>query len=348
VVDSATMYASMREQTRRAEALGFDSFWLAEHHFHGFGGMLPSPQVIIPGLAAETARLRFGTAVALLPLHHPLRLAADYATVDVLTGGRLDFGVGVGFQKLEADNLGVSLETARERFGEHLEIILRAWKDEPLNYEGQYGSYHNLHVLPKPVQRPHPPVWMAASSTPESFAWAGERGYSLMTIGFLHDVETHKQHIELYRQAYRAAGHPPEGERVLGAYHAYAGSSAAEAAAVGTQTLAGYMGAASLAQELAGNTREYSAFAAHVPVLRRVRQLSFEDAQTTGRLLIGEPAACRETMARLREELGFTHLLFLFALPDLPYDAVLASMDRFTDQVLGGCAARCEAGDAGG
>src|SRR5207253_227362 len=110
--DSAAFYGSLRDQARRAEALGFSSFWLAEHHFHGFGGMLPSPQVTIPALAAETRRLRFGTAVALLPFHHPLLLAEDYATVDVLSGGRLDFGVGLGFQKLEADNLNAPLDTA--------------------------------------------------------------------------------------------------------------------------------------------------------------------------------------------------------------------------------------------
>src|SRR5215208_1175216 len=100
--DSAPFYASLRAQARAADTLGFESYWLAEHHFHGFGGMLPSPQIVIPALAAHTRRLRFGTGVALLPFHNPLRLAEDYATVDVLTGGRFDFGVGLGFQKLEA------------------------------------------------------------------------------------------------------------------------------------------------------------------------------------------------------------------------------------------------------
>src|SRR5262249_59729491 len=104
--DSAPLSASLRAQARRADPLGFGTFWLAEHHFHGFGGMLPSPQVAIPALAAETRRLRFGTAVVLLPFHNPLLLAEDYATVDVLTGGRPGFGVGGGLQQRRAHGLG--------------------------------------------------------------------------------------------------------------------------------------------------------------------------------------------------------------------------------------------------
>src|SRR5205823_2053179 len=108
------------------------------------------------------------TAVALLPFQHPLRLAEDYATVDVLSGGRLDFGVGLGVQKIEGDALGVPLESGRERFHEHLEIILRAWTDERLSYAGRFGTYDDLCVLPKPVQQPHPQVWVAGSATPST------------------------------------------------------------------------------------------------------------------------------------------------------------------------------------
>ncbi|HEY7062296.1 MAG TPA: LLM class flavin-dependent oxidoreductase [Chloroflexota bacterium] len=333
--DSAAFYAALADQARRAEALGFGSYWIAEHHFHGFGGMIPSPQIVIPALAAQTTRLRFGTGVALLPFHNPLRLAEDYATVDVLTGGRFDFGVGLGFQKLEADNLGAPLDQARERFYEHLDVILRAWTSERLTYDSPNYHYDALYVLPKPVQQPHPPVWLAATATPESFRWAGERGYGMMTIGFLHDLEGLKERIDLYRQAYRAAGHPPEGERVLGTYHAYAGPNAAEAREAGRRGLEYYQGSAKLARELAGVHGNYAAFKAHAPVIERTREMSFEEMQAGARVIVGDPPACRETIARLREELGLTHLLFLFALGGLPDDQVLSSMDRFTDQVLG-------------
>jgi natural product biosynthesis luciferase-like monooxygenase protein len=333
--ESAPLYASLRDQARRAEALGFRSFWLAEHHFHGFGGMLPSPQVVIPALAADAPRLRFGTAVALLPFHHPLLLAEDYATVDVLTGGRLDFGVGMGFQKLEAENLHAPLEVARERYHEHLEIIVRAWTQERLTFEGRFYRFENLTVMPRPVQRPHPPIWVGATATPDSFRWAGEHGYGIMTIGHLLDPAEIAERLALYREAYRAAGHPPGGERILGTYHAFVSPDRAEWEEVGRRGMTYYSRSSILAQELAVTKERGAAYAAHEPVLARMRALSFEDLVARRRVLIGEPAACRDTLAGLCEELGYTHVIFLFALGGLPYDAVLRAMDRFADEVLG-------------
>jgi len=331
LVDSAPLYASLRAQARRAEALGFGSFWLAEHHFHGFGGMLPSPQIVIPRLAAETERIRFGTGVALLPFHNPLRIAEDYATVDVLADGRFDFGVGLGFQKWEADNLDAPLETARARFAEHLDIVLKAWSEDYLTYEGEFHQYHNLCVLPKPLQRPHPPVWLAATQTHESFRWAGERGYAMMTIGFLHDVPGLKERIDVYREAYRAAGHPPAGERVVGTYHTYLGTSTAEAREIGARGLQWYQGSASQAHGMGG---VQAGFQAHEQVIQRTRTLRFEEFQDLGRVVVGDPAACREQVARLREELGLTHLLCNFALGGMSADEILRSMDRFAEQVM--------------
>lgn len=333
--DSAAFYQSLREQARRAQQLGFGSFWLAEHHFHGFGGMLPSPQIVMPALADEAPRLRVGTAVALLPFHHPLRLAEDYATVDALTGGRLEFGVGLGFLKLEADNLDAPLATARERFQEHLAIILRAWTSPQLDYDGQFHQYHGLRILPKPVQRPHPPVWIAATATPESFRWSGEHGYRMMVIGHLHDVPDLKERITLYREAYRAAGHPPEGERVLAAYHTYTSPNAADVRRVGARGMEIYSASSAQAREWAGMASTEAVFAAHAPVLQRMRQLTYDDLQARSRLIIGEPAACRERILYLQEELGLTDLVFLFALGSLTYDELLRSMDRFADLVLG-------------
>jgi natural product biosynthesis luciferase-like monooxygenase protein len=331
---SAPFYAQLRAQVRAAEELGYQSFWFAEHHFHGFGGMLPSPHVVIANMAESAPRLRFGTGVVLVPFHHPLRTAEDYATVDVLTGGRLEFGVGVGFQRLEADNFGCPLDTARARFQEYLAVILQAWRGEALHYEGQFGRWHAPVVLPRPVQQPHPPVWVAATGTPESFAWAGSQGYRMMVIGFLNDPAGHAERIAQYRQAYRAAGHPPANERVLGAWHVYVSDDAAEVAAVGARAMSGYLGAAQLAQELAGAGREFHAFPAHGPLLARTRAMEFADMRTARRVIMGDPGWCREVLAALREELGLTDMLFIFAHIGLSGDAVLRQMDRWAREVL--------------
>ncbi|MBX5492853.1 MAG: LLM class flavin-dependent oxidoreductase [Chloroflexi bacterium] len=333
--DSAPFYAHLRAQVRAAEELGYQSFWFAEHHFHGFGGMLPSPHVVIASMAEVAPRLRFGTGVVLVPFHHPLLTAEDYATVDVLTGGRLEFGVGLGFQRLEADNFGCPLDTSRARFQEYLEVILRAWSGAELHYEGQFGCWHAPAVLPRPVQRPHPPVWVAATGTPESFTWAGSKGYRMMVIGFLNDPAGHKERIALYRQAYRAAGHPPENERVLGAWHVYVSDDAAEVAAAGARAMTGYLGAAQRAQELAGVGRDFHAFPAHGPLLAKTGAMDFPSMQVARRVIMGDPARCREVLAELREELGLTDMLFVFAHVGLSGEAVLHQMEQWATRVLG-------------
>jgi alkanesulfonate monooxygenase SsuD/methylene tetrahydromethanopterin reductase-like flavin-dependent oxidoreductase (luciferase family) len=117
------------EQVAFGEQLGFDSVWLAEHHFHSFGGLFSATPVIGAAIAQKTSRIRIGTAVILLPYHHPIRIAEDYATLDCLSQGRLEFGVGHGFVKWEALTFGIPLDELRERFQENLEIVLKAWSE---------------------------------------------------------------------------------------------------------------------------------------------------------------------------------------------------------------------------
>lgn len=137
--------------------LGFDSVWLGEHHFCNY--LCPSPQVFAAAVAQRSSRLRIGTAVALLPLHGPIRLAEDYAMVDVLGNGRLDFGASRGFQKTSYDGFGISMKESRERSAEGIEIIDKSWSHEILTYTGHYRSIPRLSVFPRPPQQPRPPIW---------------------------------------------------------------------------------------------------------------------------------------------------------------------------------------------
>src|SRR5215212_5538380 len=226
-----------------AEELGFTGVWLAEHHFHGFGGVLSNPAGVGIAITARTRRLRVGTAVTQLPYHHPLRLAEDYATLDVLSEGRLDFGVGTGFLRWENEIWDAPLETAREKFAESLDVILRVWQEENVGFEGQFVSFPSLTLLPRPYQQPHPPIWYAATTTPESFVKAGERGYHLMLIPFLHDVADLREKVQLYRDALRAAGHDPSSREILAAYHVYVGADGAPCRDVAAAGLAAYVGA---------------------------------------------------------------------------------------------------------
>ena len=219
------------EQIAHGEQLGFDSVWLAEHHFHSFGGLFSATPVIAAAIAQKTTKIRIGTAVILLPYHSPLRVAEDYATLDCLSLGRLEFGIGHGFVKWEALTFGIPLDELRERFQENLEVILKAWSEPVLNHKGRFHEYRGVEVWPRPVQEPHPTVWMAATTSLESFELSGRHGFHMMLIPFLNEVEELRLKVEAFFKARREAGHDPSTARVLGVYHAYVGESSAEARA---------------------------------------------------------------------------------------------------------------------
>lgn len=148
----------------RSEAHGFDSAWFAEQHFHNYG-YSPNPVAVALAVATRTSSIRVGTSVAALPLWNPVRLAEDTAFVDVMSDGRLDVGIGWGYQHLGFRGMGISIDERQARFQECLEVLLDAWTGEQVTYSGKYYNFAaDANVLPKPQQRPHPPVWFAVTS----------------------------------------------------------------------------------------------------------------------------------------------------------------------------------------
>ena len=208
-----------------ADNLGLDGVWLAERHFAAqrkpndpMGAGIPSvvsvPLVFASAIAARTKRVRIGTGVSVLPLCHPLRLAEEAATVDQISRGRLDYGVGrSGFPK-SYQNYGVPYAESRERFQETLDIILKAWTEERFSHEGKYYNFEDICLVPKPYQQPHPPVRVAAT-TRETFPQLGTRGYAVVSGLRGFDVNEVLAHLVAYRQAWNEAGHAGDGDVYL-------------------------------------------------------------------------------------------------------------------------------------
>lgn len=171
------VYADTLRLFAEAETLGFRGAWVAEHHFSDYG-TLGGPAVFLSALAARTQKLRLGVAVSILPFHDPIRIAEDYAVVDVISGGRLDFGVGRGYQPKEFAGFGVSMGEARDRFREALQVIETAWREPVLNHAGTFFKFDGLALKPKPLQRPVPVF--VASVSPETFELVKTSGYSMM------------------------------------------------------------------------------------------------------------------------------------------------------------------------
>jgi natural product biosynthesis luciferase-like monooxygenase protein len=330
--EGAERLRAVVEQVGYAEQLGFDSVWLAEHHFHSFGGLFSATPLIATAIAQRTSKIRIGTAVVLLPYHNPLRLAEDYATLDCLSQGRLEFGVGHGFVKWEALTFGIPLEELRERFRENLEVVLKAWSEPSLNHKGRFHEYNGVEVWPRPLQQPHPTVWMAATSTVESFELAGQHGFHLMLIPFLHDVEDLRLKVEAYLNARRIAGHPSS-TRVLAVYHINVGETSAQARAAVAKGLGEYHDAATHANSLTPGMADPESYRSHERHRMQMRSLTFDDMVARSRVLAGSVDEIREKVAYVRERLYLTDLAGNFALGGLTDAEARASMRRFIEQV---------------
>jgi alkanesulfonate monooxygenase SsuD/methylene tetrahydromethanopterin reductase-like flavin-dependent oxidoreductase (luciferase family) len=202
-VPLASIYAMALERIAIMDTSGYDAVWLAEHHFSAFS-VCPSVHMMGVMAAARTKRLRIGTGVSLAPFYNPLRLAEEVALLDVLSGGRVNWGAGRGFERSEFKAFAIPGEESAARFHEAVDIVLAAWSSEKLSYVGKFHSYDGVEVLPKPLQRPHPPVWMAASSL-TAIEWAAAKGFSI-----LMDPHSSRQDLAQKRRHYgeklRAAG----------------------------------------------------------------------------------------------------------------------------------------------
>ncbi|MGZ8489119.1 MAG: LLM class flavin-dependent oxidoreductase [Candidatus Binatia bacterium] len=169
-------FDELLEQIELTEKLNFNEAWFAEHH-HSDYGMLASPNLMIAALARRTERLRFGNLVSVLPLYDPMRLAEECAMLDILTGGRLNIGLGRGVPKDDMKHR-LDRETAQARFEEGIEILLRAWTGETFSYTGKAWGYEEISCRPQPLQKPHPPIYYGATS-PDSPAMVARRGWNL-------------------------------------------------------------------------------------------------------------------------------------------------------------------------
>ena len=197
-----------------AEAWGLDAVWLAELHVAPGRSVLSSPLTVAGAIAARTRRIKIGTAVQILPLCHPLRLAEDTATIDQISQGRLIFGAGRSGFPRAYEAYGIPYAESRDRFAEVLEIVKRAWTEPSFSFDGHYFHFHDVHLVPRPYQQPHPPIRIAASS-PETFEALGTAGYPIFVGARTGTLSQLAPLIAAYRQAHRAAGHPGDGEVYL-------------------------------------------------------------------------------------------------------------------------------------
>ena len=321
---SEVMYRRGVEITQAAEDLGFGNMWLAEHHFSTYG-YLSRPLTFALHLANKTRRIRVGTAVIVVPLHHPLVIAEDIATVDLLSGGRLDVGLGRGYQRYEFERLGQDLGESRTRWEEAVDIILLALAGKAFSYDGKYFKIPETTVLPAPIQKPSPPIWVTAQS-PESIETTVRRGFNLLSGGFGVPIERLREFRRIFDA--HVADHPPARPIRVGTQRpVYVTDSEADARAA--------------AEQARWNMRVTLSLRNNYERVEegRAQPVPFANEPSTDDLLekfavIGTPDTCIRQLRRLHEAMGIDHFNASFWFGDLAQSQVLRSMRLFAEEVM--------------
>ena len=252
-VDSAQGFKDFVEYNVEAEALGYHSTFVVEHHFTGFGQVSASLN-LLTWVAARTSHLRLGTAVVVLPWHNPVLLAEQAATIDLMSNGRLEFGVGKGYRHNEFASFCIPVAEADERFEEGLALILKSWtSEERFSHHGKYWHFENIIVEPPTAQKPHPPIWMAAGS-PDSIKKVAARGYGLMLDQFA-PPEAIFQQFDLFKTEVEKRGRVFDPMTVAVARAYYVARDAADKAKAVENRLAAVQRMNNLAQTPSGDNK---------------------------------------------------------------------------------------------
>jgi luciferase family oxidoreductase group 1 len=321
---SEEVYARAVEQALAAESLGFRNTWLAEHHFSTYG-YVSRPLQLASYIAAKTTRLRIGTAVIVVPLHHPLLIAEEIATLDVLSNGRSDIGLGRGYQRYEFERLGLELDTSGERWNESLDIILKAFEGKPFSYEGKLFRVPETSLFPKPVQKPRPPIWVTAQS-PYAIEAAAKRGLNVLTGGFGVSVARLQEFGQIFNKL--TAETKPDRRPLVGVQRAvYVTKDEADAREAAEQARWNMR----VTLSLRNNYEKVEAGKA-IPVPGKSEPSI--DELLEDYLVIGTPETCIRQVKRLQQHVGISHFNCSFWIGDMDQKRVLKSMELFSKEVM--------------
>jgi alkanesulfonate monooxygenase SsuD/methylene tetrahydromethanopterin reductase-like flavin-dependent oxidoreductase (luciferase family) len=326
----AMAFAESMTQMQLAEDLGFDAVWLAELHFQKDRSVLSSPLCIASAIAMATKRVRIGIAVQVLPLSHPLRLAEDVATVDHLSKGRLDFGIGRSGLPGHYQGFNIPYAESRDRFLETLDILKKAWTQERFSHQGRYFQFNDVCVMPKPYQTPHPPIRMAAT-TQETYALVGRMGFTLFVAPRTVAVSDLERFIGGYHDGRAQAGLRGRGDISVSMpiYVADTDRRARDEAEDSTMHFFRSIGRALAKSDAAAWTNE-----AREGRAQRLGALTYDDILRE-HAIVGSPEAVGVRILELRELIGFSSISgWMNPGGQIPDGRVTHSMRLFAERVI--------------
>ena len=331
--DVQTHYRNIIEQVEFADRIGIDYAWIVEHHFVRHGGVFPANYAFLSYLAARTKRIRLGTGATVLPLNDPVRVAEQAATLDQLSQGRFDFGVGRGFIRDEFDIFGVDMKESRERVEEGVELIKQVWAGPTMEFKSKFRPPLGvgLPLLPPIYQKPHPPIWVACLMSPESFEWTAEQGYNLLYVAYHVDHPVAAERIGWYRDALRRHGRAVEDHEVCCVYHTHFldGEDDEQLRQIVHKPMSEY---AAAGIEAARKPPDPTAYKGYERREAGQRDFGF-NAYFPGRVVMGGPRQAIERIHALRD-IGITQIGLLVDFGSLAQEQIMRSMQIFAERIL--------------
>jgi alkanesulfonate monooxygenase SsuD/methylene tetrahydromethanopterin reductase-like flavin-dependent oxidoreductase (luciferase family) len=315
-----------------ADRLGYTHIRIVEHYFHYYGGYSPNPIVFLAAAAQRTRRARLVTGAVLPAFNHPLKLAGEIAMLDAISGGRLDVGFARAFLPHEFRRFGRSPDESVARFREGIEQVDLMLREEAVTHRGRFHTIENTTSLPRPTQRPRPKFYVAALNTPDSFAFAGRMGHSLMAIAFVADKM--RPLLQAYREAWRAAGHHGDGE-VMIAFHMFCHPDGGEARRIAMPLIDAYLHSLADAASDWLDGRTSKDYPGYDRIIAGLRASNAGEQMASGSAWVGTPDEIAATAARVQEEFGgFEHASLQVNFNAMPQDLARQSVQLFAREVM--------------
>jgi alkanesulfonate monooxygenase SsuD/methylene tetrahydromethanopterin reductase-like flavin-dependent oxidoreductase (luciferase family) len=315
-----------------SEKLGFTHIRIVEHYFHYYGGYSPNPMIFLAAAAQRTRHSRLVTGAVLPVFNHPLKLAGEIGMLDAISDGRLDVGFARAFLPHEFRRFGASPDESVARFREGLEQVELLLTQENVTHRGRFHTIQNTTSLPRPTQKPRPKFYVAALNTPDSFAFAGRMGYSVMAIPL--GGAAMRPLVAAYRDAWRAGGHPGDGEVML-AFHMFCDVDGKRARAFAGPFIDAYLGSLVEAASDWLDGRISQDYPGYDKIIAKLKQTCAADQIASGAAWVGTPSEITDQIHRTQKEFGeYEHASLQVNFNMVPLDAAFASMRLFAERVM--------------
>ena len=318
--------------SRIADEAGFDYVKMTEHYLHPYGGYCPSPLTFLAAVAAQTSRIRLMTGCVLPVFHHPVQLASTIAMVDAISNGRLEIGFARAYLPYEFRALGVDMDGSRGRFEATIKAVHRLLTEEGVTEQNEYFDFQDATILPRPVQSPRPPFWIAAVKTPESFVRIGELGYGLL-ITPAGTTAMDVAHVQSYRDSFRKHHGDSAQPRVAISLPLFVGATDEQARRIADPYLNQYLAVWTSALRAWDNAVSTD-YAGYTGFARHASTLTAKDCRNAGTAIVGSPAHVVDQIGALRERVDADVVLWQTDFGGLGGAEAVGSIEAFVTEVM--------------